>query len=257
MDEITVDRSTLKALGADTRIAILKKLSQRKMTQSELAHSLGLSVAAVNEHLKNLENAGLVSRVESSHKWKYFQLTGKGASIVKPVGARVLLIVALVCLAFAVFAFNYYYQNYPYSQNAVVPSNFPAPAFLPQPMPESSSVQILTNSPTTGSDGTEAATPAPPSVESGSTLVFRVKPGDRLLVGGKVLRMVSVSPIAVGAGNEPPVYFELLQNGSRVDYFSMDKGSPVYDKNGVVLKVNDVFVGSGDTSYAIVTVHAD
>ena len=113
MDEITVDRSTLKALGADTRIAILKKLSVRKMTQSELAQYLNLSVASISEHLKSLENANLVSRVQTTHKWKYFELTRKGASIVKPVGAKILLIVSLLLIALAFFV--------SYSQNLVPP----------------------------------------------------------------------------------------------------------------------------------------
>lgn len=78
----------------------------------------------------------------------------------------------------------------------------------------------------------------------------RLKPSESVLINGKTLRMVSVSPIAVSASSVPPVYFELLQDGVRVDYFSMDENSPDYQRNGIRLDVTDVFVGSGDTSYA-------
>ena len=83
MNDITVDRQTLKALGAETRVNILKELSRRKMTQAELAVKLGLSQASVNEHVRNLEQVGLVAQIDSQgRKWKYYELTPKGAAIV-------------------------------------------------------------------------------------------------------------------------------------------------------------------------------
>lgn len=50
-DEIVVTRDVLKAIGADTRISILKALDVRQKTQSELADELQLSAPTILEHL--------------------------------------------------------------------------------------------------------------------------------------------------------------------------------------------------------------
>ncbi len=107
MDEITVDRETLKALGADTRIAILKKLGTRRMTQAELASELGMRPPTISEHLSTLEAAELVTHSsDSGHKWKYYELTQKGSAVVRPSSARLWLALAVVFLAFsAAFVF--------------------------------------------------------------------------------------------------------------------------------------------------------
>ena len=87
-DEITLDRATFKALAADTRVAILKKLSSRQMTGAELSEETGLSPSTVKEHLDNLEKVGLITPVKTDvkRKWKYYQLTLKGKKIIQPKG---------------------------------------------------------------------------------------------------------------------------------------------------------------------------
>lgn len=86
MDEIVVDRETLKALGADTRVEILKSLGLRRKTQAELAEELGIKPPSVKEHLERLASAGLVQLAASDaeRKWKYFELTPKGNALVQP-----------------------------------------------------------------------------------------------------------------------------------------------------------------------------
>lgn len=101
MDEVTVDRKTLKALGADTRIAILKHLAKRRMTQTELAEVLGIAVPSANEHLHSLQSAQLVSLVNEGHKWKYFEITPKGRAIVEPTNVKVWFLLGISLLALA------------------------------------------------------------------------------------------------------------------------------------------------------------
>ncbi len=108
MDEVTVDRKTLKALGADTRINILKKLRSRRATQTELADSLSLSAPSVNEHLVQLNSAGLVEVIDTGRKWKYYALTQKGAAIIEPSNTRIWFLLAISFLALAVSMVNIY-----------------------------------------------------------------------------------------------------------------------------------------------------
>ncbi|HII38688.1 TPA: winged helix-turn-helix transcriptional regulator, partial [Candidatus Micrarchaeota archaeon] len=80
MDGIALDRNTLRALGADTRVKMLKLLGERRKMQAELAVELGLKPPSVREHLERLAEAGLVRRIESERKWKYYELTEKGSA---------------------------------------------------------------------------------------------------------------------------------------------------------------------------------
>lgn len=101
-DEIVVTRDVLKALGADTRVAILKALTERQKTQSELATELKLSTPTVLEHLDHLVSAGLVDRIDEGRKWKYYKLTKTGAQIVSRSPVHVVMILSfslLVALA--------------------------------------------------------------------------------------------------------------------------------------------------------------
>lgn len=104
-EEITIDRNTLRALGADTRIKILKKLGSKRNTQAELASELSLSQPAIKEHLESLLKAGLVERIESEHKWKYYQITEKGRAIIEPTSKKIWFILGIsICALVASFA---------------------------------------------------------------------------------------------------------------------------------------------------------
>jgi DNA-binding transcriptional ArsR family regulator len=90
MDDIFVDRQTLKALGADSRVAILKSLLERRKTQSELAAELGIKPPSAKEHVERLVEAELVAPAPDGEgrKWKYVELTAKGRAIVEPPQLR-------------------------------------------------------------------------------------------------------------------------------------------------------------------------
>ena len=96
-DEIIINRELLKAIGAESRISILKSLALGRKTQSQLADELGLSSPTVLEHLDQLVNAGLVNKMDEGRKWKYYELSRKGRQLVpskQGVPARALLILA-------------------------------------------------------------------------------------------------------------------------------------------------------------------
>lgn len=103
MDEIVVTRDVLKAIGADTRIEILKALDERQKTQSELASQLKLAAPTVLEHLEHLAHAGLVEKLEEGRKWKYYKLTKTGKKIVSKTPVNVVMLLG-VSIMFALAA---------------------------------------------------------------------------------------------------------------------------------------------------------
>lgn len=103
-----IDRKTLKALGAETRMDILKSLKQRRKTPSELARELKLSSPTILEHLNKLEGADLVERVETGHKWVYYTLTKKGTNLIKPrFPTQFVIILGISILLVFTFMFNF------------------------------------------------------------------------------------------------------------------------------------------------------
>lgn len=84
MEKITLGKEEFKALSAETRLRILKLLSQRNYIQSELSEELGLSAPTLSEHLRLLERASLVKKLEEGRKWKYYELTEKARGILAP-----------------------------------------------------------------------------------------------------------------------------------------------------------------------------
>lgn len=79
-----LDKSSLKALGSETRQEILKLLSKRPYTASELSRLLGKHVTTIAEHMGTLESSGLVLKREGSSKWVYYTLTPKGEKMFRP-----------------------------------------------------------------------------------------------------------------------------------------------------------------------------
>lgn len=92
---LSLDRQTFKTLASDSRVDIIKFLDERRMTLSELADRLDLSVSTVKEHLDNLVSAGLIEQKDEGRKWKYYELTSKGEGIVNPVDTRVVIVLGV------------------------------------------------------------------------------------------------------------------------------------------------------------------
>lgn len=82
--KLVLDDRSFKALSADSRVNILKKLNERRMTLSELSQKLDLKNSTIKEHCNILLNAELISKIDEGRKWKYYELTGKGKQVVEP-----------------------------------------------------------------------------------------------------------------------------------------------------------------------------
>jgi len=89
-EKILIDRETLKAIAVDTRINILKILSKKSYTLSDISDMLGLGASTVKEHLDTLLEAKLVKKEETDRKWKYYSLTFKGRRFIEPKEVKVL-----------------------------------------------------------------------------------------------------------------------------------------------------------------------
>jgi len=97
-DKITLDRETFKALAADTRIEILKRLEMHKETLTDLAHGMSMSPSTIKEHADKLSQAGLIEQIDSDTKWKYYKLTEKGRSVLNPYETKVWILLATSAL---------------------------------------------------------------------------------------------------------------------------------------------------------------
>ncbi len=82
--EFHIDRDVIRAISSETRIKILRLLSRRRMTLSELSTNLNLSKSTIRDNLSILINAGLV-RSERSGKWVYYEVTYKGRVVTSPI----------------------------------------------------------------------------------------------------------------------------------------------------------------------------
>jgi DNA-binding transcriptional ArsR family regulator len=93
-DKITLDKKSFMALASESRIELLKKLDERRMTLSELARELQMSKPAVLKHLEKLIEAGLVKKNEDERKWIYYSLTLKGKNILHPERVKIVLLLS-------------------------------------------------------------------------------------------------------------------------------------------------------------------
>ena len=105
-DKIVLDQKTFKALANNTRVEILKELSKRRKTQTELAHALGLSVVTIKEHLGKMSDVHLIKQKDDGHKWKYYDLTEKGKCVLFPERKKILIVLIsiLFVASFALFS---------------------------------------------------------------------------------------------------------------------------------------------------------
>ena len=104
MTEI-LDKESLKALSTDTRQEIVKMLSNRPYTASEIAKLTNKHVTTITEHLSVLEKSGLIRRKDSTNKWVYYELSDKGGRLFKPKIYSWIVMIAVSALIF-VFGFS-------------------------------------------------------------------------------------------------------------------------------------------------------
>lgn len=122
-EEIIISKEMLRAINSDTRICILKSLSERQKTQTELATELKRSLPTVLEHIEQLETARLIVQLkdEKERKWKYYALTKTGRAIIEK--KRMNFVLLLVSSMLAAFGSLYLLLSTQYSQPAVLAIN--------------------------------------------------------------------------------------------------------------------------------------
>jgi DNA-binding transcriptional ArsR family regulator len=94
-EKITLDRESFRALASDTRVSILKSLGRRRKMLTELAKELGMSPSTVKEHMDSLSKAGLAVMIDDGHKWKYYELTGKGKNVLNPGQTKIWIMLSI------------------------------------------------------------------------------------------------------------------------------------------------------------------
>ena len=100
-EKITLDRESFKVLSSDTRVGILKSLSVRRKTLSELSKEHKMSVSTISEHLDKLVKADLIKQIDDGHKWKYYELTKKGRAVLNPEEKKVWILLSLSLIGLA------------------------------------------------------------------------------------------------------------------------------------------------------------
>ena len=162
-DKVILDGKSFKALSAESRVSILKKLNERRMTLSELSKKIGLKGSTIKEHCNILLNAELITKIDEGRKWKYYELTGKGKQIVAPSfidEARVLVtlcIGAIIIGGFFLFALQGTMlsgssQSYSYESDTGILG-------ASQALPANDSISKITNTNTENSKATTANEP--------------------------------------------------------------------------------------------------
>ncbi len=96
----------LKALGSETRLQIIKQLTKRRMTLTELSHSLGMHASTVKEHLDFMSTTGLVALNDEGRKWKYYSLTSDCRKLLSPYPSEIRILIPAAVLLFAVGFFG-------------------------------------------------------------------------------------------------------------------------------------------------------
>lgn len=95
-----IDRDVLKVLSVDTRMDILKILSEGSRTPSDISKKLNKSDATIVEHLDTMMKAGLVKKVEQpGKKWVFYTLTDRGKGILSSKSRRLIIILSTSLLA--------------------------------------------------------------------------------------------------------------------------------------------------------------
>lgn len=103
MPDLVLSSKEFKTLSSDTRVQIIKFLSQRNFNLTELSSKLSLSAPSVKQHLEILLENDLIQSVDSEHKWKYYCLTRKGRKLVESSEASVLIVLSQFAIGLAGF----------------------------------------------------------------------------------------------------------------------------------------------------------
>ncbi len=90
-EEINLDEKDIKILNSKTRIKILKLLSEKEKTLTQIAEELKLKQPTILEHLKILEEKNYIKKNNKKNQTKRYRLTYKGERIIKPKSTKIFL----------------------------------------------------------------------------------------------------------------------------------------------------------------------
>ena len=114
MPKVTLDKEMFKALASDTRLDIIRVLDGKQLGLNDISNATNLNKATLHEHLTKLHEAGLVKRKErEGHKWVYYKLSWKGASLLHPENTRIVIMFTstFVILFFGIAGILNYIQS--------------------------------------------------------------------------------------------------------------------------------------------------
>lgn len=107
-----LDRETLKALSTETRQEIIKMLSRRPYTASEISKILNKHVTTITEHLNTLEKSGLIKKKKTENKWVYYALSDKGERLFKPKFYSWIIVLSISVICLVVGGYQIFSESY-------------------------------------------------------------------------------------------------------------------------------------------------
>lgn len=100
MPKVTLDINAFKALASDTRLDILRSLDGKRLNLKDISNATSLHQVTVHEHLIKLIEVDLVNKIErEGHKWVYYKLSWKGASLIHPENTRITILFSIAFIS--------------------------------------------------------------------------------------------------------------------------------------------------------------
>ena len=114
MTKVTLELKDFKALASESRLDILKVLDGKNMSLQDISTATNLHEVTIHEHLTKLVEAGFVKKQErEGHKWVFYRLSWKGASLLHPENTKVVVLFSSTFFTFCVglYSFIVFLQN--------------------------------------------------------------------------------------------------------------------------------------------------
>jgi DNA-binding transcriptional ArsR family regulator len=122
-----IDRDVLKVLSVDTRMDIIKILSEGARTPSDIGKKLHKSDATIVEHLNTMMKTGLIKKIEEpGKKWVFYTLTERGRGIISSKSRRLIIILSISLLVLLGGAFTFVNPLLQTFQASTLRQNLPA-----------------------------------------------------------------------------------------------------------------------------------
>jgi DNA-binding transcriptional ArsR family regulator len=91
--QVNLDAETLRALASPNRLCMLQLLKSKSMNLTHLSKALDLPKSTTYKDLDILIKSGLISKRSLPRKWRYYELTRKGAELFSEDSKKKIIIV--------------------------------------------------------------------------------------------------------------------------------------------------------------------